>query len=399
MAHESQNPLISTNEASRSGLQVLLHPLALLTISDYLTRHALNKIQSPIAGVLLGRQDGRDLSIEYAFECPARAQDEQLHLQEDVLQERLQQYKDVHRAPAIDLVGWFTAFSRNGPPVGILPAHEYILRQNESALLLAFHPSEVRAPDATGKLPVTIYETVQETEAGHPPTKTNESEEEDQSEPLWSQKFLPIEFTVDSGEAETIAIDFAATGAGHASKRANTLTYDGTQTQTQPGLTNGGPASQQTRGQSDTQSHLSPEDEDLIASLRTRANAVRMMKARLNLLRTYCQSYPNIRTSDSSTPSGSGKADPADASILRAIQTLTKRMEVVAPTDREAFLDEISCEYSDAALAQLLNMTLSGSRDLSRLNRKFTVVNSGAPPARTGKQGGGSRDVLHFGLV
>ena len=61
------NPLISPNP-STSGLRIALHPLALLSISDYITRHTLRQNTGPIVGALLGTQQGRDISIEQAFE-------------------------------------------------------------------------------------------------------------------------------------------------------------------------------------------------------------------------------------------------------------------------------------------------------------------------------------------
>jgi COP9 signalosome complex subunit 6 len=57
-----------SDHASTSGLQIALHPLALLTISDYITRHTLRQQPGPMVGALLGQQNGRDLSIEYAYE-------------------------------------------------------------------------------------------------------------------------------------------------------------------------------------------------------------------------------------------------------------------------------------------------------------------------------------------
>ena len=61
------NPLVSTN-TSQSGLNINLHPLALLTISDYITRHTLRGGKGPIIGALLGTQNGREISIEHAYE-------------------------------------------------------------------------------------------------------------------------------------------------------------------------------------------------------------------------------------------------------------------------------------------------------------------------------------------
>lgn len=64
------NPLLSNQKSSE--LQAVLHPLVLLTISDYITRHTLRQQQGPIIGVLLGQQNGREITIEHAFEAHTR---------------------------------------------------------------------------------------------------------------------------------------------------------------------------------------------------------------------------------------------------------------------------------------------------------------------------------------
>lgn len=64
------NPLLSNQKGSE--LQAVLHPLVLLTISDYITRHTLRQQEGPIVGVLLGQQNGREITIEHAFEAHTR---------------------------------------------------------------------------------------------------------------------------------------------------------------------------------------------------------------------------------------------------------------------------------------------------------------------------------------
>lgn len=64
------NPLISTQDTpAGSSLEIALHPLVLLSISDYITRHTLRQQKCPIVGALLGQQNGRHITIEHAFEC------------------------------------------------------------------------------------------------------------------------------------------------------------------------------------------------------------------------------------------------------------------------------------------------------------------------------------------
>jgi COP9 signalosome complex subunit 6 len=68
MAAAQDNSLLSAQK-SDSGLHVALHPLVLLTISDYITRHTLRQQKDAIVGALLGQQNGREITVEHAFEC------------------------------------------------------------------------------------------------------------------------------------------------------------------------------------------------------------------------------------------------------------------------------------------------------------------------------------------
>lgn len=54
---------------------VILHPLPLIAISDYVVRHTLRKLQGPVVGALLGQQNGREVSIEFAYEVKTLVED------------------------------------------------------------------------------------------------------------------------------------------------------------------------------------------------------------------------------------------------------------------------------------------------------------------------------------
>lgn len=47
---------------------VILHPLPLIAISDYVVRHTLRQQPGPVVGALFGQQNGREISIEFAYE-------------------------------------------------------------------------------------------------------------------------------------------------------------------------------------------------------------------------------------------------------------------------------------------------------------------------------------------
>ena len=87
----AHNPLLSTQKSTDSGLQVALHPLVLLTISDYITRHTLRQQTGPIVGALLGEQNGREITIEHAFDCRLIESEGNVVLHKAWFEERLQQ--------------------------------------------------------------------------------------------------------------------------------------------------------------------------------------------------------------------------------------------------------------------------------------------------------------------
>lgn len=88
------NPLLSTSRASDTSPQIQLHPLVLLTTSDYITRHVLRRQEGPIVGAILGQQNGREITMEVAFECKVDTKPNgAVEVDEEWFNERLEQCK------------------------------------------------------------------------------------------------------------------------------------------------------------------------------------------------------------------------------------------------------------------------------------------------------------------
>lgn len=86
-----------SQKSSDSGLHLQLHPLVLLTISDHITRHAARSQQGPIIGALLGQQNGREITVEHAFECVVvEGPNGEAQLPSDWFVERVKQCKGLH---------------------------------------------------------------------------------------------------------------------------------------------------------------------------------------------------------------------------------------------------------------------------------------------------------------
>jgi COP9 signalosome complex subunit 6 len=118
-------------------------------------------------------------------------------------------------------VGWFTHTPPSGPQHHHLPVHRQLLKRNESAILLAFHPSLVASSSATaGKLPLTIYESVYEAEASEIGGKTVDVETADTDLKL---RFNELPYSIETDQMEMIGMDFIAKGGGNATAIHSTV--------------------------------------------------------------------------------------------------------------------------------------------------------------------------------
>lgn len=87
-----QNPLLITSSAPDTSPIIALHPLVILTISDFVTRSTLRNQKRPIIGAILGQQNGREITMEVAFESKwVVLADESVNLDEEWFRDRLEQ--------------------------------------------------------------------------------------------------------------------------------------------------------------------------------------------------------------------------------------------------------------------------------------------------------------------
>lgn len=116
--------------------------------------------------------------------------------------------KTVYKVPQLEMVGWYTIGSPTGPEPHVLPLQMQLQTEYglESAILLLFHP-ELASSGGDGKLPLTLYETV---------WTSDNAMEVDGAERNQSLKFRELRYTVETGEAEMIGVDFVARGGGNA---------------------------------------------------------------------------------------------------------------------------------------------------------------------------------------
>ncbi|KAL4890093.1 putative COP9 signalosome subunit 6 [Aspergillus ambiguus] len=349
-----------SQKTSDSGLHIQLHPLVLLTVSDHITRHAARSQRGPITGALLGQQDGRTITLEHAFECVlTEGANGEVQISHEWFAERVKQLKDVHKAPALDLVGWWATAPLSGPNTDHLPIHRQILQDyNESAVFLAFHPSQVNGAASSGaKLPLTVYESVYEGEHVSDSGKTMQVDGEEQSLNI---RFREIPYFVETGEAEMIGMDTVA-------QTART----------------GGTLSQTVKKESAKESSsadtvvFSPEEEELMTSLNTRLNAIRTLESRISLIKSYLSSIA------SEAEQGASKAALSHP-ILRNINALISHLSLLSPQEQSAFSAEVLAQSNDVHLVALLGQLSQSINDMRELGKRTAILVNGKRSAPQG---------------
>ncbi|KAL4819418.1 signalosome subunit 6 [Aspergillus spinulosporus] len=370
MMSDDAIPLLS-QKSSDSGLHIQLHPLSLLTISDHITRHAARSQQGPIVGALLGQHNGREITVEHGFECVVElGPNGEAQLPNEWFVDRVKQFKDVHKVPALDLIGWWSTAPPSGPTTAHLPIHRQILQNhNESAIFLAFHPSQVQgASQPQGKLPLTVYESVYE---GESVTENGKAMQVDGEEQLLNIRFRELPYTVETGEAEMIGIDTVARTARNAAA-LETSTVPAPSSQLDSDKQEQQPASTDL---------LSPEEEELIASLNTRLNAIQTLKSRISLIKTYLSSI-----SPSSEEGQKESATKPDHTILRDINSILSNLSLLTPHEQSAFSVETLAQNNDVSLVALLSQLSQSVNGMREVGKRTAIVNN---VRRSRKQTGG----------
>jgi len=315
--------------------------------------------------------------------------------------------KDVHKIPALELVGWFTLCPETGPTAPLLPIHMQVMQvfNNESALLLAFHPSAIsvgRVPNLNSKLPLTIYETA--IESDH--SKGDGAMQID-GEDYTAIRFRPVSYTIETDETEMIAIDYVAKGAGSAAAvhvagegQSSSETKEPTEDKGKK-RADEAEGEELANGSDEAANLLSTEEEDQIAGITTRLNSVRMLLSRLSLLTTFIRSQPPSYLSDRNTPLSKTSPDPAQLPHLRDIQALLTRLSLLTPpaddasgtatsTSADALTLASLSQSNDVALSSLLAILGQDVQGLSELGRKFASVEQERVKKGKGKLGMGA---------
>ncbi|KAK3398262.1 hypothetical protein B0T20DRAFT_203646 [Sordaria brevicollis] len=406
MAATTVNPLMSTQKSDNS-LQVALHPLPILEISDYITRSYMRGYKGAIVGALIGQQNGRQITIEHSFSVKTTHNGQNYEVDQDWFTPRLEQMRAVHKDRNLDLVGWYALVPKSGPTNAHLPIHNYFYAQNESAVLLGFHIDEILNPVAGDPLPLTIYESNLEIVDG---TET-EPEGEDKemkdvaAEPSRSIKFRELPYTTETGEAEMIALEFVREGGSanvtstaaedeSSSKPLMKKVVDTAKGSKRRAVSSDKPTSSATKGAAtnDRDANLTKPELDYMSALQAKYNAVQMMKKRLDTVISYLQRLPpgylNSNATQQQTEGSQAEYTTPSNKILRQIQALVTNVQLAmsnstsSPGQQQQGKDsdlgplekELLKETNDVKLVELVADLMRSVKDMKDANKKFSVV-------------------------
>ncbi|TFY60483.1 hypothetical protein EVG20_g7400 [Dentipellis fragilis] len=298
-----------------SGLSLSLHPLPILNISEHLTRLRLQTRSSQpfVLGALLGTQNGREVDVVNSFELAVDADEKVDH---GFLVSRRDQYKQVF--PSLEFIGWYTVATV--PISRHIALHEQFTAYSSTPLLLLLQPSaSAGTSDVTAQnLPLKAYEPTVE--------MRNRSSR---------SVFIEAPFSVETGEAERIAVDWTARG-----------------------------------GEGGT---------SLEAHLQTQRAAVKMLHDRIAVLVQYVKDVIAGST-------------PKDHATLRSLSALIASLPA---SENKAFREEFDTEYEDVQLTAYLSTLTKSANLLNDLVDKHTVISSLHREERAGmaarRRGGQSR--------
>ncbi|KAJ1833673.1 hypothetical protein LPJ63_002560 [Coemansia sp. RSA 2711] len=223
--------------ALRTLSTAVVHPLVLLNISEHTTRTLAQfkggkaEVPSFVCGALLGRQLENKFEAFLSIELKLNeASDDRPEFDLEHFSARLEQLKQIF--PDDDFIGWYVVSTDTRLTRRIAQLHERIIASHPQALLMVFDAAladGAAGADGSFSLPVVIYETQAPTRVEpaklqwyQQPSCTSAANAEyfvesgvDSSVPLeadivWASQLVPVRVTLDSGEAERVAVEHVA---------------------------------------------------------------------------------------------------------------------------------------------------------------------------------------------
>ncbi|KAJ1730896.1 COP9 signalosome complex subunit 6 [Coemansia biformis] len=229
--------------APRAQSTAVVHPLVLLNVSEHTTRTLAcvkgGKAAAPrvLCGALLGRQQDARFEAFLSFELKLAGSggDGQDEIDFEHFAIRLEQLKIIF--PDDDFIGWYAVGMDTQLTAPIARLHERILARYPAALLMVFNAALGDGAGAGSSLPIAIYEShaaerVERSKlawyrAGAAPAGADieyfvESASDHSAaldaETTWASRLASVRVTLDSGEAERVAVEHIANVARQTSE-------------------------------------------------------------------------------------------------------------------------------------------------------------------------------------
>lgn len=297
----------------------------------------------------------------------------------------------------LEVVGWFTLCPVEGP----LPEHAILHKQltslyAENGIMLAIHPSDFNVEaDSKAKLPISVYESVQEIES-----LSHEGAMQVDGKDTTTLQFRPVPYVIETDETEMIAINYVAKGAGSAAavteptpsetKKPEEASSSGPRTRRAEKEKEKKAEKQEVETPTESVRTLTNEEEDQIAGMTTRLNSVKMLHQRLQLLSQMVESVPPSYLSDQTVALSPTSPAADQVSQLRNIQALLTRLSLLTPVgqnESQTYHQASQAQSNDVALTSILSLLGQDIQGLSELGRKFLTVEQGKSNRNKGKGG------------
>jgi COP9 signalosome complex subunit 6 len=192
--------------ADGARLDVHLHPLVLINMSDHVVRaRSSDTGKERVLGALIGAQEGRRIDLHNSFELLVEGEGDTRALDLEFFQQRLAQYLEVF--PRYEFLGWYS--TGKTPHEGDKALHKKIqevtANENPFALLLDTEAMDRDKSNQSEELPVKVYDSVTHITGGDSST-------------TWTE----VPYVIDTLEAERISVNHVAKSAttatsGHSS--------------------------------------------------------------------------------------------------------------------------------------------------------------------------------------
>ncbi|KAL1917839.1 uncharacterized protein VTP21DRAFT_3673 [Calcarisporiella thermophila] len=177
---------VVSQSTNNSGLNVALHPLALMNISDHYTREKVQgNATNRVFGALLGTQKGREIEIYNTYELLCKIIDEKIVVDHSFFVSRQEQFLQVF--PDYDFLGWYSVGQT--PTEMEMHIHKQMMDFNESPLFLQLNPTQL-VVSSSRNLPLALYESTIDIVNGVP-----------------QHLFIAASYRIETGEAERISVD------------------------------------------------------------------------------------------------------------------------------------------------------------------------------------------------